>query len=31
MERHKLYVCEHGVDMPEVVNWRWRGAPAGVA
>jgi xylulose-5-phosphate/fructose-6-phosphate phosphoketolase len=23
MERHKLYVCEHGEDMPEVVNWRW--------
>lgn len=23
MERHKLYVCEHGQDMPEVLNWRW--------
>jgi xylulose-5-phosphate/fructose-6-phosphate phosphoketolase len=24
IERHKLYVCEHGADMPEVVNWRWK-------
>ena len=23
MERHKLYVSEHGDDMPEVQNWRW--------
>ncbi len=23
MERHKLYVIEHGEDMPEVRNWRW--------
>ena len=23
MERHKLYVCEHGQDMPEVLNWCW--------
>jgi xylulose-5-phosphate/fructose-6-phosphate phosphoketolase len=23
MERHKLYVSEHGEDMPEVQNWRW--------
>ena len=23
MERHKLYVGEHGEDMPEVRNWRW--------
>jgi xylulose-5-phosphate/fructose-6-phosphate phosphoketolase len=23
MERHKLYVSEHGDDMPEVKNWRW--------
>jgi xylulose-5-phosphate/fructose-6-phosphate phosphoketolase len=26
MERHKLYVCEHGEDMPEVANWRWPGS-----
>jgi xylulose-5-phosphate/fructose-6-phosphate phosphoketolase len=25
MERHKLYVSEHGEDMPEVRNWRWSG------
>ena len=31
MQRHKLYVCEHGVDMPEVVNWRWTETPALVA
>ncbi|HEX4271655.1 MAG TPA: phosphoketolase family protein, partial [Rhizomicrobium sp.] len=23
MERHKLYISEHGEDMPEVANWRW--------
>jgi xylulose-5-phosphate/fructose-6-phosphate phosphoketolase len=23
MERHKLYVSEHGEDMPEVKHWRW--------
>jgi xylulose-5-phosphate/fructose-6-phosphate phosphoketolase len=24
MERHKLYVSEHGRDMPEVENWCWK-------
>jgi len=23
MERHKLYVSEHGEDMPEVAGWQW--------
>jgi xylulose-5-phosphate/fructose-6-phosphate phosphoketolase len=23
IERHKLYVSEHGEDMPEVRDWRW--------
>jgi xylulose-5-phosphate/fructose-6-phosphate phosphoketolase len=23
MERHRLYVSEHGEDMPEVAQWRW--------
>ena len=23
MEKHKLYISEHGEDMPEVVCWRW--------
>jgi xylulose-5-phosphate/fructose-6-phosphate phosphoketolase len=27
MQRHKLYVSEHGVDMPEVAEWAW--APPG--
>jgi xylulose-5-phosphate/fructose-6-phosphate phosphoketolase len=22
-QRHKLYVCEHGEDLPEVRNWKW--------
>jgi xylulose-5-phosphate/fructose-6-phosphate phosphoketolase len=25
MERHKLYISEHGVDMPDICNWRWNG------
>jgi xylulose-5-phosphate/fructose-6-phosphate phosphoketolase len=24
MERHKLYVGEHGDDMPEILHWQWR-------
>lgn len=23
MQRHKLYIGEHGDDMPEVLSWRW--------
>jgi xylulose-5-phosphate/fructose-6-phosphate phosphoketolase len=23
MKRHKLYISEHGDDMPEVRDWRW--------
>ena len=23
MEKHKLYLIEHGQDMPEVLNWQW--------
>jgi phosphoketolase len=21
---HKEYIKEHGVDMPEVTNWKWK-------
>ncbi len=27
MEKHKLYVIEHGEDMPEVRDWRWTASP----
>jgi xylulose-5-phosphate/fructose-6-phosphate phosphoketolase len=23
MERHKLYITEHGEDLPEIRDWRW--------
>ena len=23
MQRHRLYVSEHGEDMPEVAEWKW--------
>ena len=23
IERHKLYISEHGQDLPEIENWRW--------
>lgn len=23
IERHRLYVSEHGVDLPEILNWQW--------
>jgi xylulose-5-phosphate/fructose-6-phosphate phosphoketolase len=26
IQRHKLYVTEHGEDLPDVRNWRWPGA-----
>ena len=25
MERHKLYIAEHGEDLPEIRDWRWSG------
>ena len=25
MERHKLYISEHGEDLPEIRDWRWPG------
>jgi xylulose-5-phosphate/fructose-6-phosphate phosphoketolase len=24
---HRLYITEHGEDLPEVLNWRWQPAP----
>ena len=27
MERHTLYISEHGKDLPEICNWRWAASP----
>jgi len=26
--RHRLWICEHGEDLPEVRNWTWPGTTA---
>jgi xylulose-5-phosphate/fructose-6-phosphate phosphoketolase len=29
---HKQYICRHGLDLPEIRNWTWKGTspqPAG--
>ncbi len=25
LTEHLHYVCDHGIDMPEVLDWRWPG------
>jgi xylulose-5-phosphate/fructose-6-phosphate phosphoketolase len=30
LQAHRRYICEHGEDMPEVREWRWAGARAGM-
>ena len=28
MEKHKLYLIEHGEDLPQVLKWQWTPAPS---
>jgi xylulose-5-phosphate/fructose-6-phosphate phosphoketolase len=23
---HRAYICRHGIDMPEIREWTWRGS-----
>jgi xylulose-5-phosphate/fructose-6-phosphate phosphoketolase len=29
IERHRLYVSEYGIDLPDIRDWRWQDARAG--
>jgi len=26
---HRHYIAKHGVDMPEILQWKWKGIPTG--
>jgi phosphoketolase len=29
LDTHRRHIQEHGIDLPEILNWHWRGIGTG--
>ena len=29
LQAHRTHICEHGIDLPEILHWQWRAASKG--